>query len=196
MLEEGAYPEQIDKALEGDGFAMGPFAVADMSGLDIAWGMRKSLAATRNPLHRYVTIPDVLCSMGRFGRKTGAGYYKYSEDGKTKAIDPLVHEMIDQASFAKSISRKEFTDKEIVDRVTLAMINEIAHLVNEGVASDATDCDIALVNGYGFPRWRGGPVFIARELGLEKLNQQLNLLAQQSGSGFEVADLSLLLRID
>lgn len=189
MLEEGAYPEQIDQALEEYGFAMGPFAVADMSGLDIAWAMRKSLAASRNPEHRYVSIPDTLCLAGRFGRKTGSGYYQYLPDAKSGVVDPVVKSVIDEASAAKGIVRRTFTSQEIVQRVLLAMINEIAHLASEKVVSDVTDCDVALVNGYGFPRWCGGPVFIAREMGKEKLSSELDILAKVSGPGFVKAEL-------
>ena len=190
MLEEGAYPEQIDQALEEYGFAMGPFAVADLSGLDIAWAMRKSLAAARNPDHRYVSIPDALCLAGRFGRKTGSGYYHYPQGSKSGVVDPMVKTVIDEASAAKGIIRRPFTAQEIVQRILLAMINEIAHLVSEKVVSDVTDCDVALVNGYGFPRWCGGPVFIAREMGIEKLSSELDALAKWSGRGFIKADLS------
>ena len=189
MLEEGAYPEQIDQALEGYGFAMGPFAVADMSGLDIAWAMRKSLAATRNPEHRYVKIPDTLCLAGRFGRKTGLGYYQYSQGAKSGKVDPVVNAIIEEASAAKGMTRRSFTSQEIVNRVLIAMINEIGHLSSEKVVSDVTDCDVALVNGYGFPRWCGGPVFIAREMGKEKLESELDELAKQSGPGFMRAKL-------
>ena len=189
MLEEGASPEQIDQALEEYGFAMGPFAVADMSGLDIAWAMRKSLAATRNPEHRYVDIPDALCLAGRFGRKTGLGYYQYPQGAKSGVVDPLVKQMIEEASASKGIARRTFTAEEIVNRVLLAMINEIAHLVSEKIVGDVTDCDVALVNGYGFPRWCGGPVFIAREMGKEKLFAEIDELARQSGPGFMKADL-------
>ena len=188
MLEEGAYPEQIDQALEEYGFAMGPFAVADMSGLDIAWAMRKSLAASRNSEHRYVKIPDTLCLAGRFGRKTGLGYYQYPEDSKSRKVDPIVNTIIEEASAAKGMARRSFTSQEIVNRVLLAMINEIGHLSSEKVVSDVTDCDVALVNGYGFPRWCGGPVFIAREMGKEKLESELEKLAKQSGPGFVIAN--------
>ena len=191
MMEEGAYPEQIDKALEDFGFAMGPFAVADMSGLDIAWAMRKSQAATRDPTHRYVSIPDTLCEKGRFGRKTGSGYYAYDGAGK-RTIDPLVHQVIDEAGAAKNITRRDFSSQEIVDRVLLTMMNEVAHLVSERVVGDATDADIALVNGYGFPRWQGGPVFMAREIGLDKLNAAIDVLEKQSGPGFKRANLNAL----
>jgi 3-hydroxyacyl-CoA dehydrogenase len=188
MLEEGAYPEQIDQALEEYGFAMGPFAVADMSGLDIAWAMRKSQAATRNPEDRYVSIPDTLCLAGRFGRKTGLGYYQYPEGAKTATVDPTVKKVIDEASAEKDIVRRQFTSEEIVNRVLIAMMNEIAHLATEKIVSDVTDCDIALVNGYGFPRWCGGPVFLAREMGREKLDTEIAALAKLSGPGFVIAN--------
>lgn len=194
MLEEGAYPEQIDKALEDYGFAMGPFAVADLSGLDIAWGMRKSQAASRNPEHRYVGIPDSLCLAGRLGRKTGAGYYLYAEGLKDKSIDPQVHEIIEAASREKGIKRRSFTADEIVKRVLLTMINETAHLLSENVATEASDCDIALVNGYGFPRWQGGPTFIAGEMGQEQLDRGLQELAVVSGPGFVVANTDMLFK--
>jgi 3-hydroxyacyl-CoA dehydrogenase len=192
MLEEGAYPEQIDRALEDYGFAMGPFAVADMSGLDIAWAMRKSQAATRNPGHRYVSIPDTLCLAGRFGRKTGLGYYQYPEGAKTGVVDPVVKRVIDEASAAKGITRRTFSSEEILNRVLFTMMNEIAHLASEKVVGDVTDCDVALVNGYGFPRWCGGPVFIAREMGKDKLNSEIDALAKLSGPGFIKANLDVL----
>jgi len=194
MLEEGAYPKQIDQALEDYGFAMGPFAVADLSGLDIAWAMRQSLAATRNPEHRYVSIPDTLCLVGRLGRKAGAGYYQYRAGEKLGTVDPVVNSIIDAASAAKGITRREFTPQEIVKRVLLTMMNEIAHLASEKIVGDVTDCDIALVNGYGFPRWCGGPVFIANEMGSEKLNFELQELANLSGPGFVIANTGALFK--
>lgn len=192
ILEEGAYPEQIDAALEAYGFAMGPFAVADLSGLDIAWRMRKSQAASRDPGHRYVSIPDTLCLAGRLGRKVGAGYYRYPEDSKEKVLDPVVSEIIEAASKEKGVIRRPFNADEIVNRVLLTMINEVAHLLSEGVTTVAEDCDIALVNGYGFPRWQGGPVFIARAKGQKLLDQELKQLAKVSGPGFLLANTDVL----
>lgn len=192
MLEEGAYPEQIDKALEDYGFAMGPFAVADMSGLDIAWAMRQSLAASRNLDHRYVTIPDALCMSGRLGKKTGAGYYLYPDGAKEKLVDPLVHTIIDAASKEKGIERRSFTAEEIVRRVLLTMINEVAHLLSEQVTTQASDCDIALVNGYGFPRWQGGPAFLASGMDKKQLDQDLQEIAVLSGAGFVIANTDML----
>lgn len=183
MLEEGAYPEQIDRALEDFGLAMGPFAVADLSGLDIAWRMRQSQAGRRAPGTRYVDIPDRLCELGRFGRKTGAGYYTYGA-GKDKAPDPLVAALVDTSSREKGIARRAFDSTEIRRRALLAMVNEAALLLAEGVAERASDIDVVLVNGFGFPRWEGGPVYWARRKGLDRLEADLDFLAERSGPGF------------
>ncbi len=193
MIEEGAWPEQVDAALEKFGFAMGPFAVADLSGLDIAWRMRQAQAATRDPAARYVHIADRLCEAGRLGRKTGAGYYRYAEGGKRPQLDEAVHALIEQARADKGITARALDADEIRRRALLALVNEAALLLAEGVAERATDVDVALVNGYGFPRWEGGPVFWARERGEAALRADLDWLAQVSGPGFVRGDLRLLL---
>jgi 3-hydroxyacyl-CoA dehydrogenase len=187
MVEEGAWPEQVDAALERFGFAMGPFAVADLSGLDIAWRMRQAQAATRDPSARHVQVPDLLCEAGRLGRKTGAGYYRYGDGGKPQ-VDPAVHALIEQARAAKGIVARRLDDDEICRRALLALVNEAALLLAEGDAERATDVDVALVNGYGFPRWEGGPVFRARERG-DALGADLDWLAAVSGPGFVRGDL-------
>ncbi|MEO8751315.1 MAG: 3-hydroxyacyl-CoA dehydrogenase NAD-binding domain-containing protein [Casimicrobiaceae bacterium] len=189
MLEEGAYPEQVDAALESFGFAMGPFAVADLAGLDIAWRVRKSMAAQRDPAARYVDIADRLCAEGRFGRKTGAGFYRYADGRKEAAPDAHVRTLIDAASARKNIVRRTFTAGEIERRALLAMVNAAALLLGEGVAEHTTDVDVVLVNGYGFPRWEGGAVFWARQRGQAPLAQDLDWLAQVSGPGFVRGDL-------
>ena len=192
MLEEGAYPEQIDEALEAFGFAMGPFAVADMSGLDIAWRMRKSQAANRDPKARYVDIPDRLCDLGRFGRKTGSGYYTYSADRKGPTPDPHVRELIEQSSAAKGVERRELTASEIQRRALLSMVNEAELLLAEGVASRPSDVDVVMVNGYGFPRWQGGPIFWATQMSRKELDEALDWLSRMSGPGFVRGDAALL----
>ena len=184
LIEEGAQPEQVDAALESFGFAMGPFAVADMSGLDIAWRMRKSQAATRDPKARYVDIPDRLCEAGRLGRKTQAGYYLYETGSKERKIDPAVHAIIDQARADAGIVLRSLSDDEIQRRALLAMVNEAALLLGEGVSERASDVDLVLTNGYGFPRWEGGPVFWARERGREALEKDVDWLGAVSGYGF------------
>ncbi|MDP3798450.1 MAG: 3-hydroxyacyl-CoA dehydrogenase NAD-binding domain-containing protein [Polaromonas sp.] len=193
MLEDGAWPEDVDQALTDFGFAMGPFAVADLSGLDIAWRMRKAQAATRDPRERYVAILDQLCEQGRLGRKSGAGYYSYPDGKQVKTTDALVRGIIEQASRQRGITRRALDATEIQRRALLAMVNEAALLLAAGVASRASDIDVVLVLGYGFPRWEGGPVFWARQQDRAQLAQDLQRLAPESGHGFVVADLSVLL---
>ncbi len=190
MLEEGASPEQIDAALEQYGFAMGPFKVADMSGLDIAWRMRQQTAATRH-LRRYVSIPDRLCEAGRLGRKTAKGYYRYGEDNKPQT-DSAVAELIAGYRREQGIEAKAFSDQEIQQHAVLALINEALLLLAQGVCQRPEDIDIALVHGYGFPRWRGGPIFIARSMGSSELNGALDGFVEASGKGQERGDATLL----
>jgi len=193
MVEEGASPEQVDAALEAFGFAMGQFAVADLSGLDIAWRMRQAQAATRDPAARYVHIADRLCEAGRLGRKTGAGYYRYPEGTSRQQVDPAVVELIAKARSDKGITPRELGAEEIQRRVMLTLVNEAALLLAEGVAERATDVDVVLVNGYGFPRWEGGPVFWACDRGAEALRADLEELAALSGPGFVRGDVNQLL---
>jgi len=193
MVEEGAAPEQVDAALEAFGFAMGPFAVADLSGLDIAWRMRQAQAATRDPAARYVHIADRLCEAGRLGRKTGGGYYRYPEGAARPQPDPAVAALITQARSDKGITPRVLGADEIQRRVMLTLVNEAALLMAEGVAERASDVDVVLVNGYGFPRWEGGPVFWARERGEASLQGDLDDLAALSGAGFIRGDIRHLL---
>jgi 3-hydroxyacyl-CoA dehydrogenase len=193
MLEEGASPHQVDAALEGFGFAMGPFAVGDMSGLDIAWRMRQSQAATRDPQARYVNILDLLCENGRLGRKSGAGYYRYDSPGGQRQTDPVVDRLIDRARAAKGVVCRSFSADEIVRRALLSIANEVALLLQQGVVQRASDIDVVMVNGYGFPKWEGGPVFWARECGADMLARDLDWLAEASGSGFIRGDVQQLL---
>ena len=193
MLEDGAWPEDVDQALEAFGFAMGPFAVADLSGLDIAWRMRRAGAATRDPRERYVGILDTLCERGRLGRKSGAGYYTYAEGKKSKATDATVRQCIEAASQQRGITRETLATAAIQRRALLAIVNEAALLLADGVAQRASDIDVVLAQGYGFPRWQGGPVFWARQQARPTLEQDLQQLAASSGFGFTVADLSELL---
>lgn len=190
MLEEGASPEQIDTALEAHGFAMGPFKVADMSGLDVAWKMRQQTADTRH-LRRYVGIPDLICEAGRLGRKTGSGYYRYN-DAMQPDSDPEVAQIIAHYREEHAITPKAFSAQEIQQRAALALINEALLLLEEGVCQRPADIDIALVNGYGFPRWRGGPLFIARQMNGNQLESELDKLAGVSGKGHHRANLQSL----
>ncbi|WP_416916329.1 MAG: 3-hydroxyacyl-CoA dehydrogenase NAD-binding domain-containing protein [Roseicyclus sp.] len=187
MLEDGALPHEVDAALEDFGFAMGPFKVADLSGLDIAWNMRRAQAATRDPRDRYVTIPDQLCEAGRFGRKTGAGYYRY--EGGNPLPDPQVETLILAASDAKTITRQALLPQDIVLRAMAAIVNEAALVVADGIALCPGDIDVALVNGYGFPRWRGGPVHWALEQDGPALAQACADFAAMAGPGRRKGDL-------
>lgn len=186
MLEEGASVKQIDQALEAYGFAMGPFRVADMSGLDIAWKMRQANGDTRQQ-KRYVEIPDLLCEAGRFGRKTGQGYYRYDDQGQAHE-DPDVTALINDHRVRHNITPQPFSDDDIQKRVVAALINESLLVLEQQVCRRAEDIDIALVNGYGFPRWRGGPVFMARQLSKDALDVLLDQLACASGKGHERAN--------
>ncbi|WP_298233032.1 3-hydroxyacyl-CoA dehydrogenase NAD-binding domain-containing protein [uncultured Azohydromonas sp.] len=193
MLEDGAWPEDVDGALTAMGFAMGPFTVADLSGLDIAWRMRKAQAATRDPRERYVGILDELCEQGRLGRKSGAGYYAYPDGKQASTTDAVVRSLIEKASAQRGITRRPLDAATIQRRALLAMINEAALLMAEGVAAGASDIDVVLVQGYGFPRWEGGPVFWARQQDRSTLECELRELAAGAGPTQRVGDLALLL---
>lgn len=160
MLEDGALPTDIDAAMRNFGFPMGIYEMQDMAGLDIAWAMRKRQAATRNPGERYVAIADALCEKGRFGRKSGSGWYVY-ENG-APAEDPAVTELILQTSASKNIQRQAISQEIILKRILDVMYNTGQALLAEGIAQSADDIDVVMINGYGFPRWRGGPMYLER----------------------------------
>lgn len=193
MLEEGALPHETDRALEDFGMAMGPFAVGDLSGLDIAMRMRHRLAATRDPAARYVAIPDRLCEAGRFGRKTGAGYYLYPEGAGKGVPDPSVEALIVAASAEQGIERRTLTSEEIVRRALLAMISEAGLLLDEGVAQRPSDIDVALVHGYGFPAHVGGPLFWATQQDAGMLLRGEEEFVARSGPAFRHGDIGRLL---
>ena len=193
MLEEGAYPEEVDKALTAFGFAMGPFAVSDMSGLDIAWKMRQRLAATRDPKSRYVEIADRLCEQGRLGQKTGAGWYKYAPGKRGGEPDSDVRALIDASSAAKGIARRSFSAEEISRRALLTMVNEAALLLEEGIAARPSDVDLVIVSGYGFPRHEGGPLFWASRQDRGRIVSELDEIAALSGHGFRKGNVAAVL---
>ncbi|MBU1314756.1 MAG: enoyl-CoA hydratase/isomerase family protein [Alphaproteobacteria bacterium] len=189
MLEDGALPHEVDDAMRQFGFAMGPFAVADMSGLDIAWRMRQQQAAARDPAWRYVEIPDRLCEMGRLGRKTGAGYYDYDEDGRAER-SPRVEQLIIEASDAKGIARRRLTAQDIQNRAMAAIVNEAGLVLEDKVAARASDIDVVLVNGYGFPRWHGGPLYWASRQDRQRLAADCAAAAAEAGPSKRRADLA------
>jgi len=161
ILEEGALPQDIDAAMRGYGFAMGIYAVQDMAGLDIAWAMRKRRAETRPADERYSRIADRICELGRFGRKTAAGWYAYADGAKAGQPDPAVEQIIMEESERLGYQRKSFTADEIMERILSSMQAEARAVLDEGIALKPSDIDVTMVHGYGFPRHRGGPMFAA-----------------------------------
>jgi 3-hydroxyacyl-CoA dehydrogenase len=185
IAEEGAWPEEVDAALEGFGFPMGPFAVSDLAGLDVAWRNRRRLDATRDPRERYSAVADRLVEMKRYGQKTGAGWYRYAPGARRGQPDPEVRAMIEAASAEKGIRRRAFTSEEIVWRILVTMVNEASLLLDEGVAQRPSDVDLVLVNGYGFPRHEGGPLFWASRQDPARLTATLEAIAAATGYGFK-----------
>lgn len=159
MIEDGAMPQEIDLAMRNFGMAMGPFEMQDMAGLDIGWANRKRLAPTRDPKERYVKIADRICEMGRFGQKTGAGWYQYPEGSRKGIPDPIVEKIIEEERTKSSIVPRNFTIAEIQSRILQAMVSEGQKILDEEIARSAADIDMVFILGYGFPRWRGGPMF-------------------------------------
>lgn len=172
MLEEGALPWQIDKVIYDFGFPMGPFAMADLAGLDVGWRNRKAKFDQLTEREKRCNILDKICEMGRFGQKTGAGYYKYDEK-RNPTPDPLIEELIINHSKEVGIERREIGDQEIIERAIYSMINEGAKILEEGIAARPLDIDIVWIYGYGFPRYRGGPMFYADLVGLNKIYEAI-----------------------
>jgi 3-hydroxyacyl-CoA dehydrogenase len=168
MLEEGALPWQIDKVIYDFGFPMGPYAMSDMAGLDVGWRNRKAKFAQLTKREQDNNILDKICEMGRFGQKTGAGFYKY-DDKRNATPDPLIEELIIAHSRERGITRRAITDQEILERAIYIMINEGAKILEEGIAPRPLDIDVVYLYGYGFPTYLGGPMFYADQVGLKKI---------------------------
>ena len=164
LLDEGALPQQVDRAIEAFGFAMGPFRMNDLAGNDILWAIRKRHYVER-PETVYSRTGDLLCERGRFGQKTAAGWYDYKPGDRTAHPSRLVAELLLEHSQALKLARRAIPDEEIVGRLVYALINEGARILEEGIAARASDIDIVYLNGYGFPAWRGGPMFYADSVG-------------------------------
>ncbi|MBD5805053.1 Fatty acid oxidation complex subunit alpha [Azoarcus sp. Aa7] len=179
LLEEGATPWQIDRVLTEFGFPMGLFAMRDMAGLDVIWRIRQQENIARPAHLRYSPIADRICEMGRFGQKTGRGYYLY--DGRTPIPDPEIETLVVAVSAELGIARREIPDAEILQRLLCAMANEGARILDEGVALRAGDIDIVYANGYGFPATRGGPMWWAREAGLASIRDAVAAYHRQHG---------------
>lgn len=179
MMEDGASPYQIDAAVRAFGFPMGPFQVVDLAGGDIGWATRKRRAATRNPNARYVQIADRLCERGWFGQKTGRGFYLYPEGSRSSVPDPEVEAIIEAERERADVTPRAFTDEEIIRRYMAAMINEGANVVHEGIALRPLDVDVTFLYGYGFPRYRGGPMKYADTVGLATVLADIREFAKE-----------------
>ncbi len=172
LLDEGATPQQVDKAVEKFGFAMGPFRMGDLAGNDIGWAIRKRRATERADM-KYSRTADKLCELGRFGQKTGAGWYDY-QAGKRDAIpSPLVNKMIEDHRKELGITPRKISDEEIVQRLVFSLVNEGARILEDGIASKAGDIDMVYLTGYGFPMHRGGPMMYADQVGLFNVVQAM-----------------------
>jgi 3-hydroxyacyl-CoA dehydrogenase len=173
LLDEGASPQQVDRALQGWGMAMGPFAMYDMAGNDIGWEIRKRRYQER-PDFVYSKVADRICELGRFGQKTGKGFYKYEAGSRKPIPDAEVEKLIEQYRAQIGVKPRPISDEEIVQRCIYALVNEGAHILEEGIALRASDIDMVYLTGYGFPPYRGGPMFYADSVGLDKVLQSIH----------------------
>ncbi len=169
IMEDGASPYEIDEAVRAFGYPMGPFQVTDLAGGDIGWATRKRRAATRDPKARYVHVADRICERGWFGQKTGRGFYLYPQGARVGQPDPEVLAIVDAERAKKGITPRKFTPEEIIRRYMASMVNEGAKVVEEGIALRPLDVDVTFISGYGFPRYRGGPLKWADMQGLDKI---------------------------
>jgi 3-hydroxyacyl-CoA dehydrogenase len=187
MLEEGALPAQVDRAIEKFGFAMGPFRMSDLAGNDIGWAIRKRRYLEHPDMH-YSKIADRLCETGRFGQKTGGGWYDYKAGDRTAHPSKLVDEMIVSFSKETGAERRKISDAEIVERLVFALANEGAKILEEGIASKASDIDMVYLTGYGFPLWRGGPMLYADTVGLYNVERAIRgYAARPNGDAWQLA---------
>ena len=189
LLEEGAFPQQIDKVIYDFGLPMGPYAMGDLAGLDVGWRIRKRQAATRPTHLRYSTIADRICELGRFGQKTGSGWHRYEPGNRTPIPDPEVEQLIVSISEEQGITRREITDEEILERCMYPLVNEGAKILEEGLALRPGDIDIVWIYGYGFPRYRGGPMFWADLVGVKTIYDVMSRLHDEHGEWLEPAPL-------
>jgi len=189
LLEEGARVEQVDAALTDFGMVMGPLAVGDLAGLDVSWRIRKEYKHLQPAGMRDALAADRLCEMGRFGQKTGGGWYRYPDASRKPVPDPEVETIIAECARAAEIERRSIAPQEIVERTIYALVNEGAKILEEGFALRASDIDIVYINGYGFPTWRGGPMWYADTIGLGKVYQRICDFHEQHGTWWKPAPL-------
>jgi 3-hydroxyacyl-CoA dehydrogenase len=165
LLDEGATPQQVDQAMEKFGFAMGPFRMGDLAGNDIGWAIRKRRYVEK-PNMIYSKTADLICEMGRFGQKVGKGWYDYKPGDRTAHSSAEVAAILEKNTKDLGLTRRAISDEEIVQRLIFALANEGARILEEGIAAKASDIDIVYLTGYGFPLWRGGPMFHVDQVGL------------------------------
>ncbi|MBU6440992.1 MAG: enoyl-CoA hydratase/isomerase family protein [Betaproteobacteria bacterium] len=180
LVEEGASPQQVDRALEDWGMAMGPFRMSDLAGNDIGWAIRKRRYVDK-PQVRYSRLADRLCELGRFGQKTGAGWYRYEKGSREALPDPEVDALIRQYRHDIGVRARAVSDREIVERCIYALVNEAARILEEGIAQRASDIDMVYLAGYGFPVWRGGPLLWADMQGSYMVARRMREFAAQPG---------------
>jgi 3-hydroxyacyl-CoA dehydrogenase len=183
-LLEGSTPQNIDAVMQKFGMAMGPLAVGDLAGIDIGYKAREGLTDEQKGDVRTYCIADALYEMGRLGQKTGAGYYQYDPDTRQRSVDPVVMEVIEAQAKKRGVERKVISDKTILDRLTFALINEGFKILEEGIAQRPSDIDVVYAFGYGFPAYRGGPMFYADTIGLEKIYHTVCEFADTYGEEF------------
>ncbi len=189
LLEEGALPQQVDKAIYDFGFPMGPFTMLDMAGLTVGYLIRQHQAETRATDERYSDIEDRIVEMGRLGQKTGAGWYKYEAGTRKPAADDMIEEMIVETSANLGIKRREISDQEIIERCLYPLINEGAKILEEGIAIRSSDIDVVWLYGYGFPRHHGGPMFWADLIGTDTIHGKMVEFETEHGNLMKPAGL-------
>jgi 3-hydroxyacyl-CoA dehydrogenase len=188
MIEEGALPEQVDKVMVDFGYPVGPFAVNDMSGLDISYDTRKRRAAA-DPNYRGLPITDRLVEMGRLGQKTGKGWYRYEKGDRTPHVDPETSRVIKEVAAEKGFEQRTFTDQEVLRRLLFSSVNEACKILEEGKALRASDIDVMWLNGFGFPRYRGGLMFWADTIGAREVYNQIAAWHQRYGARWRPSSL-------
>jgi 3-hydroxyacyl-CoA dehydrogenase len=188
LVEEGALPEQVDKVMVDFGYPIGPFATSDLSGLDIGYESRQRRAA-QNPNYRKLPIADAIVELGRLGQKTGAGWFRYEPGDRTPRPDPEVARIIKEKAAELGIEQRTFTDEEILHRLLFASVNEACKILEEGKAYRAGDIDVMWLNGFGFPRYRGGLMYWADGIGTAEIYRQIAQWHQRYGERWAPAAL-------